>query len=201
MGQSSDGLQIPVMILSKCNGKPLGTFKWEKNVVQFICKKITACWEEKGQGDAGKQSRQLCSQEMMPRDDARVEEFGTKRREDSRQKPELKETRFVDVQEAGTRKCPHFIIPSHRLDRVAILLKILLSLPLVLGVKSQLLLVNSNPGLGSLSCLHPTLHPPASLLGSSCSPVFSWELPLTPGVSFGGGAVPPRAADGLCVEA
>lgn len=36
MEQSSDGLQAPVMILSKCSGKPLGAFKQENNVVQFL---------------------------------------------------------------------------------------------------------------------------------------------------------------------
>lgn len=78
----------------------------------FFCKMIIVCCEEKGQGDAGEQSRQLCSQEMMPGDDARVEEFGTKRREDSRQKPELREMRSVDTQEAGDRKASPFHRPK-----------------------------------------------------------------------------------------
>lgn len=99
-----------------------------------------------------------------------------------------------------TRKLPHFILPSHRLDHVAILLKMLLSLPLVLGVKSQFLLVNSNPGLGSLSCRcsPPTLRPPASLLGPSSTPAFSWELPHILGVSFWGDSASQGHRMGSC---
>lgn len=166
----------------------------------FFCKKITVCCEAKGQGDAGEQSRRLCSQEMMPRHDARAEEFGAERREDSRQEPELKEMRFVDGQEAEHEEASPFHHPESKPDRVVLLLQTRLLLPLALGVNSTFLLADREPGSLGYCCIRPTLCTLASLLCPSSTPLPPGTCGSSAGSSFGGHLLL-APQDGLRVEA